>query len=181
MSSSSNENEFIQLFTLEWHGNEDNQEGGIANIYIHPETTNTQTAFSPALPHPSFPYSDYSQVQWIMSLTLVVTMQRQSMFIRQKRSSQYIVRFINTYLIPEGKMWEDGKRWRTEEVRITREREGEERGRKHAHALLCKGEKPQRTDITACGPLSRIEMPPPHRWRQSEFFTPSQSTAHVIV
>lgn len=35
MSSSSNENEFIQLFTLEWHGNEDNQEGGIANIYIH--------------------------------------------------------------------------------------------------------------------------------------------------
>lgn len=71
--------------------------------------------------------------------------------------------------------------WRTEEVRITREREGEERGRKHAHALLCKGEKPQRTDITACGPLSRIEMPPPHRWRQSEFFTPSQSTAHVIV
>lgn len=107
---------FYFRVTWEWR-----QPGGRDSKHLyswkHPETTNTQTAFPPALPHPSFPYSDYSQVQWIMSLTLVVTMQRQSMFIRQKRSSQYIVRFITTYLIPEGKMWEAAKRCQYEEPR----------------------------------------------------------------
>ncbi len=56
--------------------------------------------------------------------------------------------------------------------------------RTHAHTHIfthaSEGEKPQRTDVTACGPLVRIGMPPPQCWRQSEFLTPSQSRVCVI-
>lgn len=79
MSSSSNENEFIQLFTFEWRGNEDNQEGGIANIYSwkHPETTNTQTAFFPCFT------SCLIFVQWLFALWVSVSL---SVFLKSSES-----------------------------------------------------------------------------------------------
>lgn len=174
---------FYFRVTWEWR-----QPGGRDSKHLyswkHPETTNTRTAFFPCFT------SSLILVQWLFSspvnhVSYLGCDNAKTIHVHQTKKELSMYCQIHHHL---SHPWRKnvGRRkkmpvWRTEEVRITREREGEERGRKHTHALLCKGEKPQRTDITACGPLSRIEMPPPHRWRQSEFFTPSQSTAHVIV
>lgn len=99
--------------TREWR-----QPGGRESKHLyswkHPETTKQR--------FPCFT-SSLILVQWLFSspvnhVSYLGCDNAKTIHVHQiKKEPQYIVRFISTYLIPEGKMWEDGKRCQYEEPR----------------------------------------------------------------